>query len=489
MWCSGSASRSSLGVLLLVAACNNDPAPRSDPDALAPALSREQLLDPEQCKGCHPKHYREWKSSMHAYAAEDPVFRAMNQRGQRETDGALGDFCVRCHAPMALREGATQDGLNLDSVPAALQGVTCYFCHNATGVEQPFNAHVTLADDTTMRAGIQDAVATGAHRSQYSGFHDRNRAESATLCGGCHDVVNAQGVHLERTSREYQDSLFGLEGPSFDTCSGCHMPGRPGRAAENADRSTPPRVLHEHLWPGVDVALSDWPDREAQRHAVECALGYNARIVSILRSGPSELSVEIDSAAGHHQPSGTAQDRRLWLELIAYDADGRVLFQSGVIADGEVEDKLPGEPGYDPHLTLYRDWLYDADGAPVHMFWEAAPSAAHPDGYESLTLPPATKLGVPHTLRARYRIAELARVARVTARLLLRPIGIDVLEDLVHSGDLDPKVVAELPTHSLYGAAKAWDPQTGALTPLEPEAPLCPESYRCLLQPNEDGCE
>ena len=50
---------------------------------------------------------------MHAYAAEDPVFLAMNQRLQRETGGALGDFCVRCHAPMAVREGATRDGLDL----------------------------------------------------------------------------------------------------------------------------------------------------------------------------------------------------------------------------------------------------------------------------------------------------------------------------------------------------------------------------------------
>ena len=32
---------------------------------------------------------------MHAYASDDPVFQAMNKRAQRETNGALGDFCVR----------------------------------------------------------------------------------------------------------------------------------------------------------------------------------------------------------------------------------------------------------------------------------------------------------------------------------------------------------------------------------------------------------
>ena len=85
----------------------------SEEDA-GPSLTREQLMDPETCKGCHERHYREWAGSMHAYAADDPVFVAMNRRGQEETDGALGDFCVNCHAPLAVREGATRDGLTLN---------------------------------------------------------------------------------------------------------------------------------------------------------------------------------------------------------------------------------------------------------------------------------------------------------------------------------------------------------------------------------------
>src|ERR1700759_3040457 len=74
-------------------------------DAAVAALTT--LQDPETCKACHAEHYAEWQSSMHAYAAKDPVFIAMNERGQRETNGALGDFCVKCHAPMALELGLT----------------------------------------------------------------------------------------------------------------------------------------------------------------------------------------------------------------------------------------------------------------------------------------------------------------------------------------------------------------------------------------------
>ena len=68
-------------------------------------FARDTLLDPQTCKQCHANHFADWSASMHAYASDDPVFRAMNQRGQRETKGQLGSFCVKCHAPMAVNEG------------------------------------------------------------------------------------------------------------------------------------------------------------------------------------------------------------------------------------------------------------------------------------------------------------------------------------------------------------------------------------------------
>jgi hypothetical protein len=302
-------------------------------------------------------------------------------------------------------------------------------------------------------------------------------------------VVTPHGVKLERTFREYQESLFAKPGPGFDTCSGCHMPGRPGRVAENADTKTDERVVHEHLWPAVDVALSKFPDREAQRLAVECNLSLNARVVSIRLGGLGEVIVQLETSAGHHQPSGTAQDRRLWVELIAYDAKDQVLFESGAIADDEIEEKSPADPGFDPNLVLYRDWLYDADAKPVHMFWQAAPSATYPEGYASLTLPVAAELNQPHALEARYRIFDFECVARVTVRLRMRAIGMDVLHDLVDSGDLDPAVLDEMPTFTLHGTALEWRPHEGDPTPLWPEALLCPQSYRCLLDPKSKECK
>jgi hypothetical protein len=285
-------------------------------------------------------------------------------------------------------------------------------------------------------------------------------------------VVTPRGVHLERTFEEYERSLFGQRGEGFETCAGCHMPGRAGRAAEFP--GAPERIVHEHLWPGVDVALSPFPGIEIQRQAIECELSFNTRIRSVDHDGLGTFTVQSETSAGHRQPSGAAQDRRLWVEVVAYDSDENVVFESGVIGDGELEEKPPGDPGYDPQLALYRDWIYDADGQPTHDFWKAAPSSDHPEGYESLTLPFAIDPAVPHTLSARYTIARHREIARMTVRLRMRPIGIDVLEELVRSRDLDAIAIERMPTFTLHGASVEWRPGEPSLRSLLPDDLTCP---------------
>jgi hypothetical protein len=461
---------------VLAAACSGgSPAIATEP------MTREQLLDPESCRGCHATHYREWASSVHAGASKDPVFLAMNRRGQRETNGELGSFCVKCHAPMAVREGATEDGLNLEEVPEALQGVTCFFCHNAVDVVNDHNNEILLAGDATMRGGIRDPRDPGVHRAAYSRSNDRDRPESSAMCGACHDVVTPNGVHLERTFAEHRASVFATSAPGagFETCLGCHMHEAPGRVAPASPEGRP---LHEHLFAAVDVALHDAPDREAQRAAVECELATSARILSVDDDGFGRYSVRLETSAGHHQPSGAAQDRRLWLEFIAYAADGQVVFESGNIADDAVEEAPRGAPGHDPELVMFRDWTYDANGAPAHQFWDVAPSAEYPEGRRSLVLPAAVESGIPHYLTATYQVPPRAAVARVTARLRMRPIGRDVLADLVDSEDLTSDVGADMPTFTLHGASVEWSPaEPGKLRSLWPQELRCPDAYRSLL--------
>jgi hypothetical protein len=128
---------------LLCAACGNSSSPPAHVDSPAGHVDTSALMDSASCQTCHPAQYQQWAGSMHAYATDDPVFQAMNARAQRESNNRLGTFCVKCHAPMAVRTGMT-DGTNLDALPAPVRGVTCYFCHSITEVTDTHNAPLTL---------------------------------------------------------------------------------------------------------------------------------------------------------------------------------------------------------------------------------------------------------------------------------------------------------------------------------------------------------
>lgn len=412
-------------------------------------------MDPRTCGTCHPTHFREWSGSMHAYATRDPIFVAMNARGQRETNGALGDFCVRCHAPMAVLEGATTDGLNLVQLPDHLQGITCYFCHNVTQVEGTHNNPLQLAGDTTMRGGISDPLGNHAHGSAYSPLHDRNRIGSSELCGSCHDVVTPRGVHVERTFAEWRDSLFASTASGQQlACSGCHMRGRQGLAADVP--GAPIRRLHSHVWPGVDVALTPFPETESQRLAVRGELDHTllAELCIVDSASGAKAVVTLENVgAGHSWPSGAAQHRRAWVELTARDARGHVLFASGVVADGTALTTLAPESFWRLALRL----LGDGDQE-VHMLWDAARMQS-----EILPAPAMQSSAGPGGIDTHVtRIYDLPEIpARATLRVRLRPVGLDVVDDLIASGDLDPAIRGKIPTFDLGSTVLEWRAEDG----------------------------
>ena len=445
-------SHSWLGALALTAgsiACGPD-------DGEQPSyLSVNELRDPATCGQCHADHTRQWSGSMHAYAAKDPVFLAMNARGQRETQGQLGDFCVQCHAPLAVESGWTKTNSNLAELPEELSGVNCYFCHNVQSVADDHNNPLELRGDNTMLGGIRQPVDNTAHRSAYSPLLARNEQASSTVCGACHDIVTPsppapRSVHLERTFEEWQTSLFSA--PLKDgglSCNSCHMEGREGVAADYSGVKL--RRVHDHSFPAVDLALTPFPERESQRSLVQRELDLVLRTeicVAQLAEGAIIRVLVENLAAGHHFPSGAAHDRRAWVEVIALDGDTEV-YSSGVVADGQPVTSLA-----DPDLWLMRDEAFDAAGKPAHMFWDIAsiqpntvPGPLTFDRKDPDYFATHVSRRYPRATSTPSAIAD--PFDRVTVRVRVRPVGLDVLDDLVDSGDLDPKIRDEMPTFDL----------------------------------------
>ncbi len=442
--------------------------PRPDDE---PHYDLEALQDPETCAECHPQHYREWLGSMHAYAAEDPVFRAMNARAQRESGGALGDFCVRCHAPVAVELGLTTDGLNLDELPQKTKGVTCWFCHQVDAIEGTHNNPLRLALDGLMRGSVVDPLEPDAHAVGTSEHFDRDRLASAGLCGTCHDIVSPAGAHIERTYAEWQASFYADASESDPgevalyglTCNECHMSKTVGAIADYPGVRGD-RARHSHMFGGVDVAVSDFPDAELgpqlraeQREAIaeqrKSALCASLCVRPLEGAGGAEVTVFLhNEAAGHSWPSGSTPDRRAWVELIVRDAGDAAVFESGVVADDEPIAELD-----DPNLWLLRDRVFDAEGNETHLFWEAA-------SYESSLLGVPSEFGVvahAQTWQSRSYMVDPAQLggeqpSRVSMRVRLRPIGLEILAELVESGDLDPAVVERFETFDVAPTLLEW---------------------------------
>jgi nitrate/TMAO reductase-like tetraheme cytochrome c subunit len=491
-----------LAIVVALAACSSAP---KDPV--------DTLQDPATCMECHQQHYQEWSSSMHAYASTDPVFVAMNKRGQRDTNNELGTFCVQCHAPMQvalkLTNGADYDPTTLTP---ATNGITCYFCHDVKSVGATHNNGLVLALDQTMRGGVSNPVETPAHNSKYDPTYMASESNMSTMCGSCHDVLtpvppSPMAVNLERTYSEWQTTIFATTPPPTGlTCSGCHM----GTNVEPpttviADKPglnvlSRPNSFHEHLWLGIDQALTPFPGTAAmpppapaltQAEAIKRDLDPALTIVGAtpltdtdgqIGSGYIEggicvtheqtITVRIDTrGTGHMWPSGASQDRRAWLQLIAYDVNNNILFQTGVVPDG-----MDPEDINDPNLVGFWDRIYKADGTPAHFFWEVnnevttepggSGSAALMGSGGQLVRPPTTLVqsspAFDHSTTATFNVGGTIATAvdHIAAQILIRPYNFAMLNDLVSSGDLDASYLTMIPTLTIAGTIRTWTKST-----------------------------
>lgn len=406
------------------------------------------FASPEDCKSCHPAHYAQWRVSNHAYALEDPVFRAMVALGQSDTEGELGDFCVECHAPVASRTGqseVTQDDAgvyrqDLGFDARARHGISCDVCHTLTKVGSVrTNADFDTVTDGMRRASISDPEPNDFHDSEFG-----MQFGESDMCGPCHNVFNeffSEPVRLESTFREWRVSRFN----GSKSCQDCHMPESQGPAAVGG----PDRAIHDHTMVGVDVSLlppKDFPGYDELRQATTELLRGAADWTAAWDAASARFTLRIENLAGHSLPSGATADREMWVELRVRDAEGKVAFESGTLdARGDLKqasDETTLEPGADPQLALFRQrMLFDpalegksGEVHDVHFLWE-------PNSIDE------NLIAATGTASVEYDLSTLRPGQyEVRARLLFRSFPPYLLRKLVDLGLLDPKVPDRVPT-------------------------------------------
>ena len=270
----------------------------------------EDFKQPKKCGACHSEIYQEWQQCLmsqsftHEWDQVEYFKLALPHALKLEKVSGVKGGCIACHGPLAFLSG------DIPPRPAeagtrANEGVSCEICHNITGSteKEPFNFSFIIEPDKVKQGPRADAKSP-SHGVKYSEF-----TRSPELCATCHDEQSPYGAWVKETYREWKAGPYANKGTR---CQDCHMYHSPGKAAFGGKKRAD---LAHHSFHG-----SHFPSKLAG--AVDLAL-YTKK-TDISPGSTLKLRAELfNGKAGHHIPSGSTEERMLWLEVQAIDAGGK----------------------------------------------------------------------------------------------------------------------------------------------------------------------
>ncbi len=247
------------------------------------AVDRGAYRSAEFCGGCHVEIYEQWERSYlsKSWTQADVETRlhglTLRLRGM---DEAERQFCIECHAPLAL---AWPVDVTV-SDPIAQEGVTCVVCHTANQVWADEAPARMLNDPHGPILGPFDDAVSPWHACEASVHLQRWDNQ---VCGSCHSSTwPFTEASIDWTWQEWHHDAS----PDDENCVECHMPAYRGQAAQL--EGVPERDLRDHSFPGGHD-----PDFVAEAMTLHLAgVERDAEGVRLL--------VDVENLAGHDLPSG-----------------------------------------------------------------------------------------------------------------------------------------------------------------------------------------
>jgi len=264
---------------------------------------------PKTCAQCHKDIYTHWRSAMMSQAYthhwdEIEYFKLAIPQADRDPKVAeVKAGCNGCHAPSSFFIGDVPPPLP-SANSRANESVFCDVCHTISGFngDTPFNFNYILNPGKT-KFGPRPNVVSPHHESKASDF-----IKTPDFCGTCHNEKNPYGLWVKSTHLEYMAGPYPKQGVR---CQDCHMWHAPGKTA---DMGALYPDMANHNFPGGHVPAKI-------RGAIEMKVYADAEEIS-----PGEkmtVTVHLYNAkAGHKIPTGSVEDRQVWLEVHAVDAKG-----------------------------------------------------------------------------------------------------------------------------------------------------------------------
>ena len=279
-------------------------------DAPAPVYSYDNWESPDECGSCHSDIFQQWKQSMMAESFthhwdEIEYFKlAVPHAEKDEIVAEVKAGCNGCHTPMAFLTGDIPPSRPFENTRAN-EGVHCDFCHTITGFEGdiPFNFNYVIAPGDT-KQGPRENPEDPPHETMKSDF-----LGTSEFCGICHNEKDPYGIWVKSTQLEWKESVYAQQGV---VCQDCHMTKAKSVTVDEGQIYDDARL---HLFHGAH-------DPGKLRGTVELRINSNVNTVKV--GDPVKLTVALfNQKAGHKFPTGSVEDRILWLHVEAKDATGK----------------------------------------------------------------------------------------------------------------------------------------------------------------------
>jgi len=281
-------------------------------DAALGTIPYDRFEKNEVCAECHTDIARQYAQSLmsrsftHQWDEAEYFELALPHAEKVAKVAGVKAGCNGCHAPLAFLAGDIPPKRPSEGTRAN-EGVSCDVCHSITGFEGevPFNFNFVIEPGET-KQGSRTGTESPHHKIAANPF-----LSSAELCGTCHNEKDPWGLWVKATHLEWKESPQGKAGI---TCQQCHMPAAPGNSAPDAGGQDHPDV-RQHLFHGAHH-----PDM--LNGAVQ--VGIVAATDSVKPGETARfIATVMNVKAGHMIPSGSAEERVVWLHVEAVDSAGR----------------------------------------------------------------------------------------------------------------------------------------------------------------------
>ncbi len=271
--------------------------------------SYDDYEKPAVCASCHVDIAMQWSQSMMSQAYthhwdEIEYFELAIPHAEKDPVVAgVKAGCNGCHAPLSFLAGDVPPPRPAEG-SRANESVSCDICHTITGFsgDVPHNFN-WISEPGRLKQGNKPGLSSPHHDTVQSEF-----IQTADFCGTCHNEMSPYGVWVKSTHLEWKEGPYGRDNIR---CHVCHMPPAEGQSAKLA----PPSLVSQHLFHGAH-------DKGKLAGAVELRMHPEVREVAYDETVVVKVQL-FNGKAGHKIPSGSVEDRIVWLDVTATDSAGK----------------------------------------------------------------------------------------------------------------------------------------------------------------------